>query len=214
MSAEGGSKRRSRWRILAGAVAAIVAAAVLFDFFPETQRALRGELRAAIQEALPEASERAAGAFGLIPLSRVDGDPAEAADSHPSVVLISGLDDPGLAWRELTPVLLEMGLDVWELSYPNDQPIADSARFAYGQFAGLRPAGGEPIVIVAHSMGGLVARELLTGPDIAYAAAAGDGRVPVVTDLIMVATPHHGSEMARFRLLTEARELWVNSVDG
>ena len=75
-------------------------------------------------------------------------------------------------------------------------------------------AGAGRIVIVAHSMGGLVAREMLTSPEIAYVTAARDGQVPVVTDLVMVATPHHGSEMARFRLLTEARELWVNSVQG
>jgi hypothetical protein len=55
-------------------------------------------------------------------------------------------------------------------------------------------------------MGGLVSRELLTGPDLGYRPALREGDVPEVTHLIMVGTPNHGSPLARFRTLAEVRD--------
>jgi hypothetical protein len=55
-------------------------------------------------------------------------------------------------------------------------------------------------------MGGLVSRELLTRPVLAYESATGEGIVPGVSALIMVGTPNHGSPLARFRGVMEARD--------
>jgi hypothetical protein len=63
-------------------------------------------------------------------------------------------------------------------------------------------------------MGGLVSRELLTRPDIGYARAASEGRVPDITTLVMVGTPNHGSQMARFRIFTEIRDQMSRIAQG
>ena len=61
-------------------------------------------------------------------------------------------------------------------------------------------------MIVAHSMGGLVARHMLVDPCIDYAGARALNRVPEIGDLIMVGTPNRGAFLARFRLFMEIRE--------
>ena len=70
----------------------------------------------------------------------------------------------------------------------------------------LRQRGIERIAIVAHSMGGLVSREMLTSPEMNYQAAEKNGQVPEVVALIMVGTPNHGSQLARFRVFAEWRD--------
>jgi len=59
---------------------------------------------------------------------------------------------------------------------------------------------------VAHSMGGLVARDMLTRPDLDYPGAAAAGNVPAIDRLILVGTPNHGTHMARFRMVTEIKD--------
>jgi hypothetical protein len=63
-------------------------------------------------------------------------------------------------------------------------------------------------------MGGLVCRELLTRPDLGYAASARSGVVPAVSMLIMVGTPNHGSPLARFRGVMEVRDQWARLAKG
>jgi pimeloyl-ACP methyl ester carboxylesterase len=216
----------------------------LFDFFPDEQRALRSGIRDAAEEAFPEQAAEAAQGYGLALLGRSgvellllesDGtspdahpdtpeqdaaprtaeDPLPAPDpTAPSVLLVHGLDDPGKVWRNLAPVLIAEGLNVWQIRYPNDQPLLDSAWFLAEQMRRLRAGGVEEIAIVAHSMGGLVAREMLTNPEMAYGVESSSGRMPRVTGLVMIATPNHGSEMARFRLFGEFREQWINMLEG
>ncbi|UCG12901.1 MAG: acetyltransferase, partial [Deltaproteobacteria bacterium] len=109
--------------------------------------------------------------------------------------------------------------------YPNDQPIVASARMFFEELKGLKPLGIRRISIVAHSMGGLVSREMLTRPEIEYNRAAESRQVPDVAALIMVGTPNHGSQMARFRVFAEIRDhlarltkgeaVWLGSIlDG
>jgi hypothetical protein len=63
-------------------------------------------------------------------------------------------------------------------------------------------------------MGGLVSREMLTRPEIDYATAVTDGIVPEVAELIMVATPNHGSQLARVRVFGETRDHLVRLMEG
>jgi pimeloyl-ACP methyl ester carboxylesterase len=121
----------------------------------------------------------------------------------PRVLLIHGLDEPGLIWDDLVPALAAAGIEVWELRYPNDQAISSSAAYLAGRWSELPAAPG--VILIGHSMGGLVARELVSAwrhpvdrpPRVAGAPVAG---------VIMVGTPNHGSPWARLRVWLELRE--------
>jgi pimeloyl-ACP methyl ester carboxylesterase len=76
----------------------------------------------------------------------------------------------------------------------------------FEELKGLKQLGIHRISIVAHSMGGLVSREMLTNPELGYNRSAKDELVPQVAALIMVGTPNHGSQLARFRVFTEMRD--------
>lgn len=67
---------------------------------------------------------------------------------------------------------------MYVMHYPTFAPVTSAAQFLETALAGL----GQPAVIVAHSMGGLVAR-----------AAMGFSGAPAVRGLITVGTPHQGA---------------------
>ena len=48
----------------------------------------------------------------------------------------------------------------------------------FEKLPGLRHRGVQQVSLVAHSMGGLVCREMLTNPAMAYAESAREGDVP------------------------------------
>ena len=123
-----------------------------------------------------------------------------------AVVLVHGLDDPGWIWRDLTLHLLDAGHVVLRFEYPNDQPIADSGDFFATHLRQLRAGGIERIDIVAHSMGGLVSRDVLTRRAYYNSDGSGRGEFPAVDRLIMLGTPNHGSVMARLRGVSQLRE--------
>jgi pimeloyl-ACP methyl ester carboxylesterase len=123
-----------------------------------------------------------------------------------AVVLVHGLDDPGWMWRDLAPRLLDDGHAVIRFEYPNDQPIADSADLLAGKLRDLRSIGIVRIDIVAHSMGGLVSRDVLTRQSFYAGDGSGGGHYPEVGRLIMLGTPNHGSVMVKFRGVAELRE--------
>ncbi|MBA3845485.1 MAG: alpha/beta fold hydrolase [Planctomycetes bacterium] len=130
------------------------------------------------------------------------------------IVLVHGLDEPGTIWRALIPALVGDGLVVAEVHYANDQPVARSADAVAAVLHDLAQRGEQRVDLIAHSMGGLVCRALLA--DDARYADAGEARagLPAVDRLIMVATPNHGSELARLRALGEAREQVVRLFTG
>jgi pimeloyl-ACP methyl ester carboxylesterase len=208
-----GRTRRRRWPWIVGL-------AVLFgglwhlvtDVYREEEKALRVQLREAVKESFPEESAAVSRTFGLV---RFEPDARrDAAPRRGPVVLVHGLDDPGKVWRSLAPELRAAGFDVWLMRYPNDQPVAESARLFFEELKGLRRREIGRISIVAHSMGGLVSREMLTRPETGYARSARDGVVPEVATLIMVGTPNHGSPVARFRGFAEVRDQLARLAKG
>ena len=172
---------------------------------PEHERAARSQVKAAVESAFPEQAEEARARFGL---KRLHAAPPNRSE----VVLVHGLDDPGMVWMNLAPALNAAGYGVSILNYPNDQPIRESARFFAETLRALPQQGIGEITIVAHSMGGLVSREMLS--DILPSCVAPVCRKPRVVRLIMVGTPNHGSYLARFRGLSELREQLSRLLDG
>jgi pimeloyl-ACP methyl ester carboxylesterase len=203
-------RRRFLWAVL---VAAVVLGSwhLITNIFSEEEKELRSRLREVAKEMFPEQAAEFAQTLGLFFFSvdRKEPDP-----NRESVVLVHGLDDPGKVWQNLAPDLAGERFNVWLMEYPNDQPILESAELFFEELERLRQLGTERISIVAHSMGGLVAREVLTRPEMDYVTAARDGRVPEVEELIMVATPNHGSQLARFRWFGETRDQFVRLTRG
>lgn len=185
---------------------------LLTDPYREEEKELRTQVREAVKETFPEEASALSRTFGLVPFEPPED--VGVALARGSVVLVHGLDDPGKVWRSLAPELHQHGFEVWLMRYPNDQPVAESAELFFEELKGLRRHGVERISIVAHSMGGLVSREMLTSPVTGYAASVRAGDVPEVTTLIMVGTPNHGSPVARFRTLAEARDQMARLAKG
>jgi len=147
---------------------------------------------------------------------------AKMAVPREIVLLVHGLDEPGTIWDELTPHLLDHGATVVRFDYANDQGLEDSANDLAGVLRRLSELGVARVSIVAHSMGGLVARQALTS-DSGYAgdgaggkgaAGVGEGGLPAIERLIMVGTPNHGSPLAHLQAVAEAREQVVRRVQG
>ena len=184
-----------RWILLI--LLAVLAWQFLRSGFLEQEREVRGQVREALTNSFPELANDAQSRFGI----RRFGSPSPGRGE---VLLLHGLDDPGLVWMNLVPALVEEGYGVLLLDYPNDQPIVDSARFLGRQLEILSQQGIREIRIVAHSMGGLVSRELLTSPELRCMPPS--CKRPRVRQLIMVGTPNQGSDLARVRELGEVRE--------
>ena len=216
MTADRGKKRKlkKRWLVLIVALIVVAGYLLITDRFREEEKNIRRNLRQAVVEKFPEQAAEMADSFGL---RRYDADPDPAAMLQPNgktVVLVHGLDEPGRIWMNLAPALHGRGYDVWTMDYPNDQPVTDSAQLLFDHLQMLPLAGVQQLALVTHSMGGLVAREMLTSPAIDYQQAAAYGQVPKVTGLVMVGTPNHGSELARFRFFTEIRDQAVQLAKG
>ena len=175
-------------------------------FFDQEQE-IRNEIRASFEQGFNQKAQDAQQQYGLKPLH-------QSSHNGIHIVLIHGLDDPGKVWMNLAPKLLEQQYAVWEMNYPNDQAIAASAELFRNELITLGSSGISEVVVIAHSMGGLITREVLTNPQWQCPAACTDNEIPTVKQLIMVGTPNHGSELARFRMLGEIREQIERLLDG
>jgi pimeloyl-ACP methyl ester carboxylesterase len=116
---------------------------------------------------------------------------------------VHGLDEPGSIWGDLIPALAAASFEAWEFRYPNDQGIDRSAAYLAERWGDL--PGDRPVVLIGHSMGGLVARDFvsrLRHPVGEPPQAAG----PAVSGVILVGTPNQGSEWARLRVWLELRD--------
>ncbi len=183
------------------------------------EKNLRTRFRLWVGTLFPEAAAAAAARYGVWVHRPGQSDSVAVTDFQPMdhdsvVVLVHGLDDPGRVWMNLRPALLDHGVTVAQFEYPNDQPIDESTRLLAEELRQLRRCGVDRVSIVCHSMGGLVSRHVLTDPR--WYGGHGDAHedYPDVDRLIMVGTPHHGSQLARLRLVAEARDQIVRVCSG
>jgi pimeloyl-ACP methyl ester carboxylesterase len=123
------------------------------------------------------------------------------------VVLIHGLDCNRSNWFPMAELLIGEGYQVAYFTYPSDGPLEDSAALLASQMLALRETfPAVKVNVIAHSMGGLVARRYIEGDD--YAGG--------VDHLILLGTPNLGSRWAAYRWVLEAQEhynLWRHDPD-
>jgi pimeloyl-ACP methyl ester carboxylesterase len=175
------------------------------ELYPSEERALRELVHDQLAVWFPEVMAPHADGHGLAPWHRTGsiGDQTHLDQRNLRALLIHGLDEPGIIWDDLAPALTEAGFDVWELRYPNDQGLDRSAAYLADQWRML--PDDRPVVLIGHSMGGLVAREFVGHWRHPVGEPAKAGGAPVA-GVIMVGTPNHGSDWARLRIWLELRE--------
>jgi pimeloyl-ACP methyl ester carboxylesterase len=143
-------------------------------------------------EAAPNATAAQRRFYGLLMPKVVD-------EKRRMVVLIHGLDCNRTNWFPMADLLIGEGYQVTYFTYPSDQPLQDSADLFAREMQALRDNFPDmPTSIVAHSMGGLVARDYLETD--AYAGG--------VQHLVLIGTPNLGTRWATYRLALEAQEHW------
>jgi triacylglycerol esterase/lipase EstA (alpha/beta hydrolase family) len=132
---------------------------------------------------------------------------------HAPVLLLHGYGANSGYWAHLTPLL-----DAARISHatvdlePVAASIDDYAPLVERQVQALCAAtGARRVAIVAHSMGGLVAR--------AWMRAYGRNAPARVARVLTLGTPHHGTAMARFGLGINARQMrpgsdWLRKLDA
>ncbi len=146
---------------------------------------------------------------------------ARAGTAKYPIVLVHGWTGSGSSWNAMIPKLQAQGLTVLDfdtskagtqaLSYSpaSGQHISAIAKQVQDKIQGALAANGypanQPVDIVAHSMGGLVARFLIEKPgaDVdswTSTGWTGDGVADIrtdwaarVDDLVMLGTPNHGT---------------------
>lgn len=199
--------KAKKWLLVIGVLLVLIGLLHLVTkTYREEEKQLRSQLRKSIKESFPEKHNAYLQTIGLSYVNDNIGKPSGAALDRKAVVLVHGLDDPGKVWNVLAPKLVKEGLNVWLMNYPNDQPIVESSRLLLSELERLRNDGIQHLSLIAHSMGGLVSREMLTNTTINYATLIANGQAPRIQHLIMVGTPNHGSQLARFRVLAEFRD--------
>jgi pimeloyl-ACP methyl ester carboxylesterase len=104
------------------------------------------------------------------------------------------------------PALDAAGFDTWEFRYPNDQGIDRSADLLAASWQNL-PAD-QPLVLVGHSMGGLVIRDFVTRWRHPVETLPGTDGAPVL-GVILAGPPNLGSNWAQLRVLLELRDQWA-----
>ncbi len=119
--------------------------------------------------------------------------PPQVDPDRPLVVLVHGLESGPETLGELRDYLQAppRRAQVATFAYPDDEAI-DVIATAFA--AKLHALGAQPIAIVAHSMGGLVARRAIED------TALDPGNVRT---LILLGTPNHGSDLAGLRIALE-----------
>lgn len=198
------------WRkIIPLAIVAVTVVAISVWIFwterhPEKERELRIFVQEQLQEWFPEKMELPDELIGFVPVGNSTDDRA-----RPMAVLLHGLDEPGGIWDELVPALNKAGIAAIEFRYPNDQAVDHSTDLLAEHWTELSTQN--PVVLIGHSMGGLVIRDFVSRWRHPVGSQPRIGGPPVC-GVILIATPNQGSEWARLRVWLELREQFTDIV--
>jgi len=131
----------------------------------------------------------------------------QQADAElPLVVLVHGYNSRPERNAELLIPIREEGFPCAGFAYPNDHSLDESAeRLSRELKAFAEEHGKRRVVLVTHSMGGLVARQCLENSEL------DPGNVD---RLIMIAPPSHGTLMAQLAVATDVWEHWLGRKRG
>jgi len=122
---------------------------------------------------------------------------------HDLVVYLHGYNSTPQRSGALLKAVRAAGLPCASFAYPNDHALDASARLLAGELAEFAASNPQrKVSILAHSMGGLVARACVENPEL------DPGNV---RRLVLIAPPNAGSEMAH---LAVGADLWEHCVDG
>jgi pimeloyl-ACP methyl ester carboxylesterase len=123
--------------------------------------------------------------------------PAERGAREPLIVLVHGLGGGADTWESMRAAFTKNApeLAIAEFRYDSRQPIADSARQLSEKLAAQ---AGIPIYLVAHSLGGLVARDCVEDPGL------DPGNV---RSLVLLGVPNGGARMAQLHAAFDLVEL-------
>jgi len=130
----------------------------------------------------------------------------QADESKPVVVLLHGFNSCAKNNDAILMSIREAGYPCASYAYPNDHTlIASAQRLSHDlrQFAECYPR--RRVVLLCHSMGGMVARACLEDP------FYDPGNVE---RLIMIAPPTHGTLLAHFAIGTDLWEHWLSRKEG
>ena len=127
---------------------------------------------------------RRPGAYGL----QFDDHWEEQPSDRPLVVLVHGYSASPDSLSGIRSTLVQHGWPCAFFAYPNDGPLVESGELLASELSNFGDAFPDrEVIIVAHSMGGLVARAAIEYSD----WSPGN-----VRQLIMVCTPNHGTQWA------------------
>ena len=132
--------------------------------------------------------------------------PSPISSRQRTVLLVHGLNADTKSFRGLARAFAAYDVQVLSFDYPDDGPIAavgDRLRRDLWQLSRDQP--NLRLVIVAHSMGGLVSRYALERPP---------GPPACVTDLFTLGTPHQGSRLAVGQPWLEICQTWNSVFSG
>ncbi len=120
----------------------------------------------------------------------LSADPADgrSGDCWKPVLLVHGICGNAAGWDPFATVLADSGFDVQRIQYGNGQYSLRPAQYVGSLAAKLDLMGPQPIALVAHSMGGLIAREYMR-------RRLASGRPNPIAQLVTLGTPNHGSDI-------------------
>lgn len=126
--------------------------------------------------------------------------------ARPTVCLVHGMNSSSGGFVHLIPLLERAGFGVIVYDYPFNRDLDVTAPAFVADWAAFRARTGDrqPWAVVTHSMGGLLARYYVEGPDY-------DGDV---STLVLIAPPNAGSALARAQPLFQLIEGLQAAGDG
>ncbi|MEX0613060.1 MAG: alpha/beta fold hydrolase [Pirellulales bacterium] len=137
---------------------------------------------------------------------RLDDNWRAAPAGQPVIILVHGYNSCPAQNVALMKPICQAQLPCGTFAYPNDHTVQDSAQLLsceLRRFAARYPE--RRVVLVCHSLGGLVARACVENP------LYDPGNVE---RLIMIAPPTHGSMIAHFAVGTDLWEHWIARTEG